>query len=246
MTTNKRPTYPIGSVDSALKLLLLVGEREQIRIGEAAEELGVARSTAHRLMQMLSYHGFVRQDPASRAYRAGTVLFEMGLQVVQNLDIRSHSRPAIEALSRDLNETVQLFVPVHDSQMACIDAVEGTRPVRVGGRVGSVIPAQRSAAGYAMLAETWGDRAEPLQANVAEHELESQLVAARALGYAVDRGGLELEVSSVAAAVRDHRGRPSFAVAVTVPSSRMGEEDVPRLGAAAIRCATEIAEALPW
>ena len=71
-------------------------------------------------------------------------------------------------------------------------------------------------------------------------------MAARELGYAVDRGGLELEVSSVAAAIRDHRGRPSFAVAVTVPSSRLSDDDVPHLGAAAIRCATEIADALPW
>ena len=59
------PQYPIESVDNALKLLLLLGEQPQIRLSEATRYLGVASSTAHRLLAMLSYRGFVRQDPVS-------------------------------------------------------------------------------------------------------------------------------------------------------------------------------------
>ena len=71
IVASDKPIYPIGSVDSAMRLLLMIGERDRVRIAEAAKELGVARSTAHRLMQMLLYHGFVRQDPESKAYVAG-------------------------------------------------------------------------------------------------------------------------------------------------------------------------------
>jgi IclR helix-turn-helix domain len=48
------PQYPIGSVDNALKLLLLLGERPEIRLSEATRYLGVAPSTAHRLLAMLA------------------------------------------------------------------------------------------------------------------------------------------------------------------------------------------------
>ena len=59
------PQYPIESVDKALKLVLLLAEQPEIRLSEATRYLGVASSTAHRLLAMLQYRGFVRQDPAS-------------------------------------------------------------------------------------------------------------------------------------------------------------------------------------
>ena len=58
-------------MDNALRLLMLFRERPRVRLSEASEHLGVAHSTAHRLMAMLAYHGFVRQEPGSRAYLAG-------------------------------------------------------------------------------------------------------------------------------------------------------------------------------
>ena len=39
---------------------------------EVAEYLGVASSTAHRLLAMLQYRGFVRQERRSKAYLPGT------------------------------------------------------------------------------------------------------------------------------------------------------------------------------
>lgn len=68
------PQYPIESVDKALKLLLLLGEQPSIRLSEATRYLGVASSTAHRLLAMLAYRGFVRQDPVSKAYLPGPAL----------------------------------------------------------------------------------------------------------------------------------------------------------------------------
>src|SRR5947209_5262202 len=43
----------LTSVDNALWLLQLVAERQSLRVSEAADLLGVARSTAHRLLSEL-------------------------------------------------------------------------------------------------------------------------------------------------------------------------------------------------
>jgi hypothetical protein len=51
--TNDKPIYPIGSVDSAMRLLLMIGERDRVRIAEAAKELGVGGWAARRLMAMV-------------------------------------------------------------------------------------------------------------------------------------------------------------------------------------------------
>jgi DNA-binding IclR family transcriptional regulator len=77
------PAYPIASVDNALRLLMLFRDTPRVRLSEASEHLGVAHSTAHRLMAMLAYHGFVRQEPGSRAYLAGPALVEIGLAAVR-------------------------------------------------------------------------------------------------------------------------------------------------------------------
>ena len=102
----KAPAYPISSVDNALRLLLLFREQETVRLTEACEYLNVAHSTAHRLLAMLIHHGFVRQDPRSRAYRPGPMLVEIGLAVVQKMDIRSQVRPLLQRLNRELGITL--------------------------------------------------------------------------------------------------------------------------------------------
>src|SRR5438132_14162773 len=76
------PTYPIASVDSALRLIVLVAERRPIRLAEAARELGVARSTAHRLMQMLEYRGFVTRDDATKSVAPGPTRMNLAVAAV--------------------------------------------------------------------------------------------------------------------------------------------------------------------
>ena len=46
----KRPTYSIEAVDNALQLLQLLRDGGTLRLKDAAAELGVAPSTAHRLL----------------------------------------------------------------------------------------------------------------------------------------------------------------------------------------------------
>jgi DNA-binding IclR family transcriptional regulator len=80
--TETAPAYPIESVGNALALLLLYKDRQAIRVAEASNALGVARSTAHRLLAMLQHFGFVRQNARSRAYHAGPALVEIGMAVI--------------------------------------------------------------------------------------------------------------------------------------------------------------------
>src|SRR5262245_10249896 len=93
-----RPAYPIESVDNALRLLLVIEREGRTRVSDAAEVLGVAVSTAHRLLAMLEHHGFARQDPATRAYLPGPALVRIGLSAVRDLELRAIAHPYLEAL----------------------------------------------------------------------------------------------------------------------------------------------------
>jgi hypothetical protein len=86
-SSGPRPQYPIESVDNALKILLLLGERSELRLTEVADYLGVASSTAHRLLAMLQYRGFVRQEGRSKAYLPGTALTGVAFSILQRFDV---------------------------------------------------------------------------------------------------------------------------------------------------------------
>src|ERR1700743_3583161 len=124
------PQYPIESVDNALKILLLLGERNELRLTEVAEYLHVATSTAHRLLAMLQYRGFMRQDPRTRAYLPGTALTGVAFSILQRYDVRDVLRPFVETLNRDLGETVHLAI-LDGSTVRFIDAIESPKATRV-------------------------------------------------------------------------------------------------------------------
>ena len=68
----------LESVDNALRLLLLLAERESVRVSEVAAELDIAPSTAHRLLSTLRQREFVDQEP-DRRYVKGAALARLGL-----------------------------------------------------------------------------------------------------------------------------------------------------------------------
>src|SRR5919107_107119 len=139
------------SVDNALVLLQLIGERRALRVAEAADLLGVARSTAHRLLAALRRRGFVVQDRPNGAYRPGPALYEIGLAAVNRIDIRRVARPVLEQLREETQETFSLAL-LEGTTVRFLDCAESPRSVRVGNRTGVVRPAHASAVGKAILA----------------------------------------------------------------------------------------------
>jgi len=251
----KKPNYPIESVDNALKLLLLFGEQNTISLTEASRLIGVVPSTAHRLLSMLQYRGFVRQDPVSRLYVAGSALVGVGLSVVRKMDIRDQARPFMEKLSIEVGETVHLSI-LQERDILFLKTVEGPKVLRVADRTGVSLPAHCTAAGKAMLAEVSVERLHELfpkeqlppgllpRSLVYRTDLERELDQVRQRGYATNYEESEPGLSAVAAVIRDHRHQVRAALGVTAPVSRLDEERVSSIAEATMRTAAEIGQHL--
>src|SRR5512146_2588924 len=94
----ERPGGLIGAVDNVLRLLRLFEDHEMIRVNQVARDMGLSRSTVHRMLATLSHHQFVEQDESSRAYRPGPVLVDIGLSVVSKRDLGAVSHASLEEL----------------------------------------------------------------------------------------------------------------------------------------------------
>ena len=78
----------VGSVERALAILQLYREgRRSLAVTEVAAELGVANSTAHRLLRSLCNGGLLQQDPATRRYELSLLLYRLGNLAVTHCDL---------------------------------------------------------------------------------------------------------------------------------------------------------------
>lgn len=236
------PQYPIESVDNALKILLLLGERPELRLTDVAEYLNVATSTAHRLLAMLQYRGFMRQDPQTRAYRAGTALTGVAFSILRRFDVRETLHPFVESLNRESAETVHLAA-LDGVTVSFIDAIESPRATRVTSRLGTSMPANCTSTGKAMLAccsDTELRRLFPDEelGGLTPHSirtrsaLEKELRLVRRRGYATSNQESEDGVCSVAVAYPPQHAPMRLALNIAVPVYRMNRELTARLAAA--------------
>lgn len=253
-TPDTPPTYRIESVDKALRLLWLLRDERELTVTRASEHLGVARSTAHRLLAMLQYHGFARQDPTTKAYAPGRGLLEIGLAAVDSLDIRRIARPELGALSREVRETVQLII-LEGSRTLVLDAVEADEVVRVSARTGGSMPPHCVSAGKVLLARQPVEyvRAllgpDPLEKRTPESistlaELERELEVVRTQGHATNIEESEPGVFAVSVAIPVPPGVTPAAITVVAPSMRMSLRRIPGIVTAAHAAAKRIAEQL--
>src|SRR3984957_3379246 len=96
------PQNPTEPDDNAPKVLLLLGQLKELRLTVVSEYLLVATSTAHRLLAMLQYRGFMRQDPRTKLYLPGTALTGVAFSILQRYDVRGVLHPFVESLNREL------------------------------------------------------------------------------------------------------------------------------------------------
>lgn len=229
------PPYLVESVDKALRILLMFRKHRTLRVTDVSVELGVARSTAHRLLSTLMHQGFVSQDRLTKAYRSGRVFVEIGLAAIGDLDVRRKARHYLEQLSLEYHETVNLLM-LEGAFCRFIDGVEGDRPLRVGLRTGLVLPAHTTSGGKVLLAELPveevrslykdGMRALTKRSLPNLGLLEVELERVRRRGHAVNHGESEEELSAVAVPVRNSSGQAIAALALSTPTSRMSDRDV--------------------
>jgi DNA-binding IclR family transcriptional regulator len=247
------PQYPIESVDNALKVLLLLDERPELRLTEVSAHLGVASSTAHRLLAMLQYRGFVHQDRATKAYRPGPALTRIAFSILERLDARSALRPLLERLNSEVRETVHLGALI-GAEVQFIDAIESPQAVRVASRLGKAMPATSTSTGKAMLAELSDEQITALYPHeelvtltaksvATRAELLRELARVRTRGFASSSEESEAGVSSVAVALPTANGQ-RLAFNVALPTSRMGKAQEKRIAAALLGAAADAAAVL--
>jgi DNA-binding IclR family transcriptional regulator len=148
--TDDRDAPPPSMIDR-MTLIMDVFERSTTRLTleEIAHRTGLARSTAHRILNQLSRQQWVRHAPAG--YGLGPRALDLGDRSVGHGALRAAAAPTLHQLALDSGLVVHLAV-LHDAEVHYLDKVGGRPAADVPSRVGGRAPAHSTALGKAMAA----------------------------------------------------------------------------------------------
>ncbi|TDC76736.1 IclR family transcriptional regulator [Streptomyces hainanensis] len=240
------PPYGVTSVDHALRLAVILQVEGPLTVSEAAARLGVARSTAHRLLSTLVYRDFAVQGD-DRSYRVGPVL-ELAAQTRSDVaELRAAALGPMRALVDVLDETANLSVRTGRT-VRFIASVECDQALRVGRREGMVFPAHQVTGGLIMLATLGDDELTALYGGAEDRpdltRLRAELRAVRRSGVALNLERSERGVVAVGRGVTAPGGDTVAAVAVSMPSVRYSPDRLKEIVAALTTASHAISAAL--
>lgn len=208
-----------------------------VRLSRLSEQVGLQKSTAHRILQTLVALGYVIQEAETGRYGASLKLWELGSAIVFEHPVKRAAASFLQSLHREVGETVSLLVPSGEDVLY-LERLVSPRPTRFSARPGSRVPALLTSGGRAMLAEAVdlhdaaaralahaGDRREATLA-----EIVRDLEEARRRGYAISRD--TPGVVSMGCAIPGRTGSPAAAISISAPVERVTQEDEARVATA--------------
>lgn len=217
----------LSTVDNAIDLLFHLGGAERpLGVTVLARELGLPKSSTHRLLATLARRGMVEQDERRR-YRPGAALVALGLQGLDRDPIVSLTRPELERAAAEFGETV-FFAGLRGRRLVVLDKAEGTGFLRASPRVGEAVPIHATAVGKLALAFApdlvslgGADLSAFTSATATSHEqIDAEVRRTLVRGWAENRGEWIPGMSVVAVPIL-YEGRWLGALALAAATARV-------------------------
>ncbi|WP_394435644.1 IclR family transcriptional regulator [Streptomyces sp. SGAir0957] len=242
-------TSAVQSVDRAVSVLESLARRGEAGVTEIADELGVHKSTAFRLLGVLENRGLVGQAKERGKYYLGAGVLRLAGAAAVRMDISQEGGPVCRDLADELGETVNIAVLDEDMAVNIMQA-RGAASVTAQNWLGRRTPLHATSSGKVLLAHQPPVVREGLLARTLPRFTEHTLTGTDALrvelgevaerGYAVAVEELEVGLAAVAAPVRSHDGTVIGAISVSGPVYRLTEESLPTSAKRTVAAAAEL------
>jgi IclR family pca regulon transcriptional regulator len=237
--------------------------RPLLGVSDLAREVGLSRSTTHRYIATLAGLGYLQQDPATRKYRLGPRVLDLGFSAINSMDLRELAVPHLQALSDETGHTVNMAV-LDGADIVyierCRTSQQGQREIDLNLHVGSRLPAYCTSMGKVLLAyrdpvalRALLDRMDLARRGPKTITVRDQLVSAlakvRQAGVAVNDEELAPGLRSIAAPIRDRSAHVVAAINVAVHLTTWTtsvESVISRLSGPLLRCAADISHQLGY
>jgi IclR family pca regulon transcriptional regulator len=256
----REPRYS-QSLERGLAILsCFTPARPVLGIADIADHLGMSRSTTHRYVITLVALGYLEQG-ASRKYRLGLRVTDLGMSALSSTGLREHSHPYLQELRERSSYTVSLAV-LDGSDILYIDRVRsfrrGQSKIDLDLHPGSRLPAYCTSMGKLLLASLPESEQRDLFTSMkltkrgpntitSKKALRDELDEVRTAGFAVNDEELAPGLYSISAPVRNEGREVVAAINMAADSSMISlEEMVDALGPHLVSTADRISARLGY
>ena len=224
---------PKGAVKKAIAILNEFSATEpQLGVSELGRRLGLNKSTVYNVLSVLRQGGLVEQDPASRQYRLGRRIAELGYTVIYSDPLLSIALPYLHYVAQQVDEAAYLAERRGHKATPMLQAPSPSLQEQLGWY--RTIPLHATSSGKVLLAHTEeivlqavldDELARYTEYTITDPaDLRSELQRVREQGFATCFEEAKPGLTDVAVPVRNPHGQVVAALAVAGPAYRMTRE----------------------
>ncbi len=240
---------PIAKVFALLEVL---AQRGSARLTDLATDLGVPKTTLHRITTQLEQLGYLQREPGGPQITIAPKLMRLSIDILAAAQRLAPRHAILEQLAIRLGESCSIGIRV-GYEVAYLDDVAGGSPLSFNFQTGRRSPLYCTSTGKLYLARMSSRELDQYLGteNLVAHspttitdvgKLRDVIAAVRETDFASTDNELVLGVIGAAVPILNKEGRLLAGLAITVPSARMAVADIPKLRPALVEAANALAE----
>jgi IclR family pca regulon transcriptional regulator len=226
----QRSSDYVQSLDRGLSVLRSFSrEHPSMTVADVARSTELTRATARRLLLTLLEMGYVTTD--GKYFGLTPRVLDLGYAYISSLQLSEIAQPFMENLSTQVHESVSAAV-LDEAEVVYVTRVNTKRIMTISLSIGSRLPALWTSMGRVILANLERTELErfleyapfdpPTSRSLADRAaLRAELANVREQGFAIVDQELEEGLRSVAAPLRDRRGRVIAGMNVSTHAGRI-------------------------
>lgn len=242
----------VRAVDRALDVLMCFNRQTpELSMTQIGEQIGIHKSTVHRLLATLEHRRFVQRDPETGMYRLGIRLLQMAYLTLEQNDLRRLAAPFMQRLGQQFQENIHLAI-LDDSEVVYLSIIESPQRVKLAAAVGQRLPAYATASGKAILAFLPSNMVQRIldqgmpqltpRTQTSPNAFFEDVHSIRERGFAISEQEFEDDINAVAAPLFDPEGQPIASIAVASPAFRLTHERMMQIGPVLVAATGEISQ----
>ena len=212
------------SLDKVFRIIDLLKSNKSMKLQEITNELGLPKSTVHRIISKLMKNKYIYKD-SNNIYKLGYKFLEISNSILNDFDLRDVAKDSIDKLSEITKNTVHLAMLI-SKEVIYIDKRESQHSIRMYSQIGKTAPTYCTGVGKVLLAFQSKKAITEILDNTSFHRytnntivskdsLLKELSEIRKNGYAVDNEEHEKNIGCIAAPICNSENTAVGAISIT-------------------------------
>lgn len=234
MDVNTKTKYHVNSISKAIGIMkCFTPDQIELGVTEIACEIGLGKSTTHRILNILVENGMLKKNSVAKKYMIGPELYFLGSMYLISDALLEAATPVIKTINNFTGEVVNLSI-FEKCYAIIVMREESKHELRWSRHVGSVLPAHSSSMGKAFLSELTEAEIDSLypveelpqittKTIRSKMELKKELEQIRRDGISVDNEGTVEWIMGIATLIRNASGKAVAAISIAAPLIRVDD-----------------------